>query len=140
MGLDAVVFKNLNHLRPQLREAGVTGVDPLTGQAEFRAGVWAPLSDLVSADVRFGNLDEVVRLRESIEPLFCGRSSLLLEKVLSSGTHTGDVIPLSDLGRLRGEVDLVRSRVESPSVRSFLDSCDRLIASARDEANPIVFV
>jgi hypothetical protein len=69
MGLDAVVYKNIDNL-PEGVKAQVTVMDSLTGELEF-VTPQAPSpnynASLLAADIRIGNISRVKWLREQIE-------------------------------------------------------------------------
>jgi len=89
---------------------------------------------------RLGNIAEIAKLREQISRLR-GSESVVLQKVLHLGTHSGDSIPLDAIPALSAELNLIRSsREHSPEVQRFLTSLEELIRAAKDEGNPIVFV
>ena len=72
-----------------------------------------------------------------------GLDSVLMSIVLSSGSHSGDVVTLKDVGRLESEINLVRQKTDSfrsADLEKFLNSLLELIEAAKKQGNPIVFV
>jgi hypothetical protein len=89
---------------------------------------------------RLGNLTEIAELREEITRLI-GHESLVVQKILCSGTHSGDTIPIESLSSLSSEMTLISSDgQQSPELRRFVRSIEELIEVAKLEGNPIVFV
>ena len=117
MGLDAVVY-----LRPE-------------------SSATSSSDDTAAIHKRLGNVSAIGWLAEEILPVV-GEESILLRKVLYSGSHSGDSIALEDLERLESEIKLVRDSMTTgpPRLESFLQDMSDLISKARDEAMPIVFV
>jgi len=63
----------------------------------------------------------------------------VIRKVLYSGTHSGDVIPLNELGELSAELHHIRQIDRtSPQMHQLVDELEDLIQAAKDEVNPIV--
>jgi hypothetical protein len=141
MGLDAVVYRNRKHLRLESDENAAQLI-PETGEVYFH-------NDEISrkyrrqrhaTEHRLGNITEIAELRDEIAQLI-GPEALILQKVLHSGTHSGDTIPLDLIPALLAELESIRSsRKQSPEMRRFVTALEELIRAARDEGNPIVFV
>jgi hypothetical protein len=82
----------------------------------------------------------VSALREEATQLV-GSDSTLVQKVLYSGTHSGDAIARKSVSDLAAELDSVKKTKQfSPEFRLFLESFEDLISVAKREENPIVFV
>jgi hypothetical protein len=142
MGLDAVVYKSARNM-PKVG-IGVTRVDELTGEVFFE-GERIPqlrLEDVVAIQKRLGNVSRIETLRQEIGTLL-GRdeSSLLLSKVLYSGTHVGDVIGREHLDDLKEEIARLKKVETRPSeLNEFIAAMEDLISAAQQEGNPITFV
>lgn len=91
---------------------------------------------------RLGNATMIASLRDEISP-FIRQHSLLMSKVLYSGSHSGDEIQAEDIDRLGSEIKTTRAKIGtklSLSVEKFLDDMSDLVEKAREEKNPIIFV
>jgi hypothetical protein len=141
MGLDAIVYKNLHHQNLGA-DASSAEIDPETHEVSF-------LNDDLSkkyrdqreaASFRIGNISAVARLRAEAQRLL-PPDSLILTKILYSGTHSGDALSLASLPQLSAEIHSLDpdSRL-SPDFREFLTILQHLITAAQAEQGPIVFV
>jgi hypothetical protein len=147
MGLDAAVYKRLDEMPFTEKELHFIAVDPRTGQVDFEdAALFRAWSDKVKAvEKRIGNIALVNLLKDELEKALGDSSSqtLLIGKVLYSGTHSGDIISKDDLSSLKHEIDLVRGisgpRISS-NLKSFLADMEELVAASEQHGNPIVFV
>lgn len=141
MGLDAVVFRNKGNLQLGADEQ-FAEILPDTGEVYFDDAQIERrhFHELMAAHARFDNIALISGLREEIRRII-GQHSLLYTKVVYSGSHSGDFIPVAGLASLSKEVSSVR-RAKNPStdLRRFLDDLDQLIRAAIREGNPIVFV
>lgn len=143
MGLDAVVYKNIDNLPERVRSQ-VKVVDSLTGELEFV--IPQPQSPhynepLLAADIRIGNISKVRWLREQIESRWPGRCSVILNAVLHSGTHSGDFISLDQLRRMKlevAEIDCAEASLP-PELAAFFKQIQQLLNAAEREGNPLVF-
>ena len=143
MGLDAIVYKNIDNLPEQVR-AQVKVVDSLTGELEFVAP--QPPSphyneSLLAADIRIGNISKVGWLREQIESRWPGRCSVILDAVLYSGTHSGDFISLDQVRRMKleiAEIDCAEASIPA-EMATFFEQIGQLLDAAEWERNPLVF-
>src|ERR1700722_13378666 len=141
MGLDAVVYRNRKHLKLGPDENAAQLVSE-TGEVYFENDEISRKyrGERHAVERRLGNIAEIAKLREQISRLR-GSESVVLQKVLHLGTHSGDSIPLDAIPALSAELNLIRSsREHSPEVQRFLTSLEELIRAAKDEGNPIVFV
>ncbi len=144
MGLDAVVYRHRSHLTldDELKDALV---DEPTGEVylpEERPNRNCPPDFFVALHRRLGNLETICRLRSELEEIVGHKNTDIQQKWLSSAFHAGDVIPLADLAKLEGEIDLIRQNSRgraSREVEVFLQNLSELIAAAKYEGNPIVF-
>ncbi len=140
MGLNAVVYRKREHLQLGPDEEHATLI-PATSEVFFED----PKLDrkyLYKREAvahRLGNVTAISILSDELAKLI-GPESFIERKVLYSGTHSGDFIPIKDLDRL--SADLRRARdtgLSSPPMREFLSALEELIQAAKDEGNPIVF-
>ena len=143
MGLDAGVYKNLRNVSEELRKQ-VCLTDAETGEIDYEDDIRLPgygRKDLYAIRIRIGSIPAVGELREEVENWLPGKS-LLLDAVLYSGSHCDDVISLDQLDELEREVQLVEAgpRPLPSCLQEFLEQMGTLIATARKEQNPIVFV
>jgi hypothetical protein len=142
MGLDAVVYRNIENLPEPLR-GQVKLVDPLTGELEFVNGPTLSLrtETLLAADVRIGNISAVAWLREQIASRWCDRCPLILNAVLYSSTHSGDFIPLNQARRIKLEIEGIDCTEASIPARlaTFFEEITQLVNAAEAEGNPIAF-
>jgi hypothetical protein len=89
---------------------------------------------------RLGNIAAISILSDELSKLI-GSESFLERKVLYSGTHSGDFIPVRDLDQLSAELGRVRTAGHSsPLMQEFVTALEELIQAAKEEGNPIVFV
>ena len=141
MGLDAVVYRNRKHLQLGPDEETAQLI-PDTGQVYFDNDETSRrhYDQLKAADIRLGNISKIAELRDEMIQL-AGTTNMLYQKVLYSGSHSGDFVPLDELRLMLDEIRSVR-RTGKPSkeLRRFLDQMEELIRTATNESNPIVFV
>jgi hypothetical protein len=147
MGLDVAVYRRLDELPFTKEELRSIAVDPRTGQVDFEdAALFRAWSDKVKVvEKRIGNIALVNALKAELEKILGDSSSktLLISKILYSGTHSGDVIPKDDLGSLKHEIALVRGIAgcqKSSELESFLADMEELVTASEHHGNPIVFV
>ena len=140
MSLAAVVFKNVKHMQAEFGD-GPFDVDPDTGEAELREGstLELPYRAAYATRRRLGNISGIGELEELVEQVFGDRKTVVMDKVLYSGSHCGDTLEISDLAQLRAELDVLR-RNDAEIVQAFVGNMDELVAVAEREGNPIVFV
>ena len=142
MGLDAVVYRNLENLLEPLK-GQVKLVDPQTGELDFVNGpTRSPGSEaLLAADVRIGNISGVAWLREQIKSRWAGKCLLILNAVLYSSTHTGDFISLEQVRRIKLEIAEIDCAGDSIPARlaAFFEQMTQLVNAAESEGNPIAF-
>jgi len=130
MGLDAVVY-----FRPDTvaYRGGQPNADSETGFL---------LEEIPVIRKRLGNASMIASIADEILPLL-GPDSLLLSKVLYSGSHSGDSIGVQELDTLDAEIS--RTKVKgsaslSPVLETFLQNMSDLVREAKDQKSPIVFV
>jgi hypothetical protein len=132
MGLDAVVY-----LRPTTvvhLEGGQPHADCETAEL--------PLEEVPAIHKRLGNASMIGSIADEVLP-FIGIDSLLLSKVLYSGSHSGDSIGVQDLDRLDSEINRTREKISgslSSALETFLEDMSDLVRKAREQKNPIVFI
>ncbi len=142
MGLDAVVYRNKANIElgEKLDKAKI---DERTGEIYFENEIddrETPRDLIEAAEYRIGNIAEVDSLRDEIATLL-GPGNQIGDKVLYSGSHSGDVIPVDQLPRLAGEIESIQKMNRSSKELSrFLENLKALINAAINENNPIVFV
>jgi hypothetical protein len=147
MGLDAAVYLRLEELPFTNDDLRFITVDPRTGELDFEdAALSRTWRDRVrAAEKRIGNIALVNLLKSELERILGESSSgtLLISKVLYSGTHSGDIISREDLGSLKHEIALVRGiagHQKSFELDSFLADMEELVTASERHGNPIVFV
>jgi hypothetical protein len=144
VGLDAVVYINRDNLPLKAKEDAPT-IDDETGEAYFedsRFSTRYPKSIFTAVQRNLGNIAEIAALRTEVSTVL-GNDSIISNKVLYSGSHSGDRIPFDDLQRLDSEISLVRARTvdtRSTALGRFLESLSELVEAAKKQHNPIVFV
>jgi len=143
MGLDAVVYKNRTKLALDPERAGL--------QLDKRTGEWYSEIDEIPEAIRevgiealhkrLGNATLVATLANETKS-YMPMDSVLLSRILFSGSQAGYAIPTEEVDSLKQEVIVLRnnsSQVSSELAR-FLNDLDELIAAAQENDNPIVFV
>jgi hypothetical protein len=147
MGLNATVYNRVDELPFTKEQLRSIEVDPRTGQVDFGdAELYREWSDKVKVvEKRIGNIALVELLRAEVERITGDASSqtLLIKKVLYSGTHSGDIISGNELTVLRQEISLLRAIVgnkQSHELKRFLTDMEELICASERHRNPIVFV
>jgi len=141
VGLDAVVYRNRQHLQLG-QDTEAAKLIPETGEIYFEDNqVGKKHSDYLKAyEARLGNIAEIAELRDEIIRLAVP-TPILCEKILYSGFHSGDSVPVDQLTLLLAEVRSIRNTGKaSTELWSFLDRIEELIRTATSETNPIVFV
>jgi hypothetical protein len=138
MGLDAVVFKNLDRMR---RETGRDAfkADPVSGESLTTGGKEVPLKETVLLAKRLGNIDEVSFLWTAAAALLPPADSIVLGIVLRTGSHSGDAVPAAAFPKLKVELEVLASRGGADLTR-FVADMRELLAAAESEGNPIAFV
>ncbi len=140
MGLNAYVFLSKAHL-PFDADALGAEFDADTGEYFFSD---TELDRKYSLDARttcpkrIGNIAAVSQLREGARRVL-GESSVVLSKVIYSGTHCGDTLKCEQFSALEQELALLRSSQPSSAILEFIRDMEDLINAAKVERNPIVF-
>src|SRR5689334_4823177 len=113
MGLDAVVYRNKRIFTLEA-EFAAARVDETTGEVYFEDSSQQggyPTDTFIAAKKRLGNVTTIDHLRDGIRQAVGDRGAPTIQcKVLYSGTHGGDVIPVSDLEGLQQDVALIKDR------------------------------
>lgn len=139
MGLDAIVYRNAAHIADAGHDDRFE-VDQATGEVVPKRNTFGiPAHMLVAERQRLGSIDEIRLLREEVEKSLVDGNSLLIQKVLYSASHSGDVIAVSDIQLLCKELDVLRTS-SSIQLQEFIAAMDALVRASRSEGNPIVFV
>lgn len=139
MGLDAVVYRNTRHLNLGL-DARFALLHPETGEVYFQSNDLSLkyLDQRHAAEHRL--ITAVSALREEATRLV-GPNSMLVQKVVYSGTHSGDAIAGKSVSDLAVELESIRKAKRlSSELELLLAALEDLINVARREGNPIVFV
>jgi len=147
MGLDAVVYRSKANLPFDADVVGAV-VDETTGEYYFPDQNLEPALERefpretrIAVQKRIGNIALVAALREDAGRIL-EEHSIILSKVLYSGTHSGDSIPLDLTPALEGELFRLRRYADQNEVaylkRFVIDMLD-LVGGAKREGNPIVF-
>ncbi len=143
MGLDAVVYRNRNNL-PFDPDGEGAEFNSVTGEYYFADDAMEerfPYETRVAISKAIGNIARVDRLREEAQAVL-DEDSVVLSKVLYSGTHTGDTLDSRMFVRLERELSsLARhaGQTGSERLKQFASDMSDLLAAARAENNPIVF-
>lgn len=139
MGLDAVVYKKLEHIPQALLEGGYS-VEPTTGQVYPLLGADGREHPKfgIAEEARIGNLHAVGLLRTQVDRLL-PIDSIVNNCILYSGSHSGDVLCTSKLESLEIELAILLASGDD-DMKQFVESMIRLIAAARREGNPIAFI
>ena len=90
---------------------------------------------------RLGNVGKIGLLTAEVLPVV-GTDSVLFRRVMYSGSHSGDRVPLEELNRLEAEINVLSKNLSerSVSLERFLNDVSDLINKAREEGMPIEFV
>ena len=142
MGLDAVVYKSRDFLNLGVHGAEASTIEE-TGETYFENPKYYkdyPEDYFEAVSFRIGNITAVAELLGEVQRLM-GSNSFIAQRVLYSGSHSGDTITLSELEELSREVDtLLMSNAKSAQLAQFLSQLGALLDAARSHRNPIVFV
>jgi len=141
MGLDAKVFRNIKSLEAEFGpglfevEEGSCWASPIDDAPDYERLYRA----CRVVHHRIGNISAVGYLGEEIEKHLETGRSVILDKVLYSGSHFGDWIGHEDFPQLRAELALLKG-VETPEeVKYFVRQMEELLAAAELEGTPIAF-
>jgi hypothetical protein len=147
MGLDAAVYRSKANLPFDADSVGAV-VDESTGEYHHPDPNLEPAFERefprktrVAVQKRIGNSALVAVLREDAKQVLEDHS-ITLSKVLYSGTHCGDSIPLDLTSALEAELVRLRRYAEQNHVdhlKQFVSDMQDLVEGAKRESNPIVF-
>ncbi len=142
MGLDAVVYRSAQAV---VRAYGADSVltDPMTGEAYARPGssLKIPRDVTVATSRRLGNVGEIAFIRTALGEMIGhnGGPESIVARIVSSGSHSGDVIGVDELPRLGRELRRLQA-TDVLELKSFVEALLLLLAAALRENNPIVCV
>ena len=137
MGLDATVYRCGRNLPDSVR--GLTfELDPETGEPVLQDQDDHLLREFVACHRRLTNVGGAGMLHAELAKLGTPADSLLLARVLFSGSHCGDDIPLDEVPRLQAEIAAVSPRAQE-RVAEFLQDMSDLCTAAIAEGNAITF-
>jgi hypothetical protein len=145
MSLSALVYRSRTTLNIDMESLGAVR-DDRTGEYYFTSSEHDgkfPREAFIAREFWIGNVMSVAELREELRAITKIDASLLLEKCLYSGSHSGDVIELALLPALEHEVRELLHRQRTKLSQYFIEVLDgilELIETAKKENNPIVFV
>lgn len=88
---------------------------------------------------RLGNMASVAYVREFLQNNSPNSFPLLLERVVYSGTHTGDRVAASDVPQLLTETRRLQGLTSDPSILQFTNDVIELAEASLATGNPIVF-
>jgi hypothetical protein len=143
MGLDAIVYRKKENL-PFDADAAGAEFNSITGEYYFADDAIEkrfPYEDRVAVSKRIGNINLVAALREEAQSVL-DEDSVVLSKVLYSGTHAGDTLDSRVFAQLERELSSLAQQAEqtgSQRLKQFAADMKELLAAARAENNPIVF-
>ena len=133
MGLNAVVYRKREHLQLGPDEEHATLV-PETGEVYFED----PKLDRKyvhkreAVTHRLGNITAISILSDEVSQLI-GPESFLDRKILYSGAHSGDAIPLQELDELSAELNRIsETGRSSPMMQEFVSCLLYTSPSPRD--------
>jgi hypothetical protein len=96
-------------------------------------------NEIALASVRIGNLDGVVRLRESIRERV-PNATMLLNQVLDSAFHCGDSLQKEEVARAKNEVEMLLEQCPNDElVKEFAAGFGRLLNTALQHNRPVSF-
>jgi|ERR1043166_9318847 hypothetical protein len=141
MGLDAFVYRNKENL-PFDADALGASFDATTGEYYFedpQLDKKFSLEMRTAIEKRIGNIDLVAHLRHLAQQIL-DENSVVLSRVLYSGSHTGDSLDAQFFPSLENELSLLRNATRSShDMKLFVDDMCELVTAAKKEGNPIVF-
>ncbi|MEK6300260.1 MAG: hypothetical protein AABO41_06030 [Acidobacteriota bacterium] len=146
MGLDAIVYRASESIGLDAEDMSAAIVDGQTGEVYFEApNLEAKYGrdKFVATEKRLGNVSHIALIRSQIPIEISSSIPLLLNNILRSGSHSGDVIGSELLDELEAEIHLVRRKTagkELLALDGFLDDMMDLAEVARSQKHPIVFV
>jgi hypothetical protein len=145
MGLSAVVYTNRRNLKTNVIDDKYLEVDKETGEIfiidEANLNLNLPEEFFVAISYRIGNVSTVNHLHKEISRVL-SEGSVILGKILYSGSHCGDKLALSDLSILKTEIIFLKRELRNRSsiLEAFTENMLELVKISEKEGNPIVFV
>ncbi|NEQ42462.1 MAG: hypothetical protein F6K00_02425 [Leptolyngbya sp. SIOISBB] len=151
MSLSAVVYLDRKNLESNCIVEEIE-VDDLTGEVYSENEETQSLldnSNTIAISLNLGNMEMVGYLSQSLSKFLSSSNSIILNKVLYNGSHSGDALALSDVQKLKDEVSSVMVRINDNDFEStrkyseilgFLEKMSELIRASEVQKNPIVFV
>ena len=155
MGLDASVRCNCikegnapPHPFPELLAFDETGEPILKGDGDIDLKLWqkhdkwyrdsCPHSGCL-VEKRLGNIPAVAYVRGYLENNSPHSFPLLLERVVHSGTHSGDWVAASEVPQLLTETRRLQGLTNDPLILEFTNDVVELAEASIATGNPIVF-
>jgi len=155
MGLDASVRCNCikegkarPHPFPELLAFDKTGEPTLKGDRETNLKLWlkhekwyrdsCPHAGYL-VEKRLGNMTSVAYVRGFLENHSPNSFPLFLERVVYSGTHSGDWVTASDVPQLLTETRRLQGLTSDPLILQFTNDVVELAEASIATGNPIVF-
>jgi hypothetical protein len=146
MGLDAVVYMNVNNLSwIDDEDKNKLLLEAETGEVYFDVPELISKyleKDFTAIRKRLGNAANVAALKSEISLAFGNSPSILRDKILYSASHCGDQIGLEMLKDLEAEIDFVRNQSCGSGkslLEEFLMNMGDLVKAAKEQRQPIVF-
>jgi hypothetical protein len=155
MGLDASVHCNCikegkaqPHPFPELSAFEETGEPILKGNGEIDLKLWLKHDKWYRnscshagylVEKRLGNVATVAYIHEFLENHSPNNFPLLFERVVYSGTHSGDCIAASDAPQLLTETQKLQGLTDDPLILRFTNDMVELAEASIATGNPIVF-
>jgi hypothetical protein len=148
MSLNAVVYKNYKNLEFPL-DLSVWEIDEETGEIYTDVeGVKLDNSSelLIACSCWLGNSSTISFIKDKIFPIFHNNfpNSILLNKVLYSGSHSGDYIEVNLIKYLEKEIIILKretnQHLKEQILDKFIQDIEQLVKAAKEQNNPIVFL
>ena len=141
MSLEAVVYKNPEQIKQLFPNLDLC-VDIETGESYLSDNVQEadrPKNDFsVSKQQWLGNLNSISIIRSELSE--SGIKSPIIERIISSGSQSGEYIEVSEFPQLKTEIESFQKLKFDASIVEFLKNISDLIKIGEAENNPIVFV
>lgn len=141
MSLEAVVYKNPEQIKQLFPNLDLC-VDIETGESYLSDNmqeVDRPKKDFsVSKQQWLGNLNSIAIIRSEL--LESGVQSPIIDRMISSGSQSGEYIEVSEFPQLKTEIESSQKLEFDSSIVEFLKNMSGLIKIGEAENNPIVFI
>ena len=146
MSVNAIVYTNKKNIKFDKIYNNFLDIDKDTGEVfvaeenDYTSNLSEDIYVAISRHI--GNLSTINYLYRIIADIFNSEQSIILSKILYSGSHSGDKIECSELYQLESEINIIKEKSDkSDSVVShFIDTMLELSFVSKKEGNPIVFV